>query len=322
MKNEKLGQEISLPLNASVETLTKLIATLLPNTNSKSFSFFHKNYQVQKNLKELLVEFQKQSITREKTIQINYLEESIFDVRPITRISSSLEGHTEAVLDVQFSNDCKYLASVSGDKTMRIWDTLTETSFVKLEGHQSWVMGVSWSLDSKKLVSSDLGGNIFVWEMEKIIKNKKQVDEKRRDRVKMIRKHELEEKHLQKKIKDLDHLEKFINPNPEEVAALKKEISQLNKNQKCMRQVKKQKQLKVHTFELRGHSKFITAMAWKPFHLDPEQTRMVSSSKDLSIRIWDVVHGKCIRTCLKHQKSVTKVIWSGENLIYSIGQDQ
>jgi len=48
-------------------------------------------------------------------------------VRPITRISSSLEGHSEAILNVKFNFDSSKIASASGDKTIRIWDTLTET---------------------------------------------------------------------------------------------------------------------------------------------------------------------------------------------------
>ena len=78
------------------------------------------------------------------------------DIKPITRISSSLEGHKDAVLDVQFSGDGKFLCSVSGDKSVRLWDTLTETPYIELKGHKSHVMRVCWSLDSKKLVTSDL----------------------------------------------------------------------------------------------------------------------------------------------------------------------
>lgn len=36
-------------------------------------------------------------------------------------------GHTEAVLSLSFSPDCKNLASGSGDATMRLWDIQTQT---------------------------------------------------------------------------------------------------------------------------------------------------------------------------------------------------
>ena len=70
------------------------------------------------------------------------------DIKPITRISSSMEGHTQAVLEVSFSPDGNYLASVSGDKSLRLWDVHTETPYICLEGHEDWSMIVSWAPDS------------------------------------------------------------------------------------------------------------------------------------------------------------------------------
>lgn len=49
---------------------------------------------------ELVREFDKKEIFTEKTIEINYFGEDEMDIKPITRISSSLEGHKDAVLDV------------------------------------------------------------------------------------------------------------------------------------------------------------------------------------------------------------------------------
>lgn len=62
-------------------------------------------------------------------------------MRPVTRWSSSLEGHTEAVLSVQFSPDAKQLASGSGDTTVRFWDINTETPLHNCNGHKNWVLG-------------------------------------------------------------------------------------------------------------------------------------------------------------------------------------
>ncbi|RKP14006.1 hypothetical protein BJ684DRAFT_19550 [Piptocephalis cylindrospora] len=60
----------------------------------------------------------------EETLQIRYTPQAVFRVRPVTRCSSSLPGHKEAVLNVSFSPDGEHLASGSGDTTVRIWDML------------------------------------------------------------------------------------------------------------------------------------------------------------------------------------------------------
>lgn len=51
----------------------------------------------------------------------------MFRVRPVTRCTSSMPGHAEAVVALSFSPDSQLLASGSGDTTLRIWDLTTET---------------------------------------------------------------------------------------------------------------------------------------------------------------------------------------------------
>lgn len=49
---------------------------------------------------------------------------------------------------------------------------------------------------------------------------------------------------------------------------------------------------------------------------------MASSSKDQSIRVWDVNNSTCLKIFTSHTASVTKVLWGGEGLIYSASQDR
>lgn len=42
-------------------------------------------------------------------------------------------GHTEAVLSINFSSDCKNLASGSGDGTVRLWDVYTQTPLKEIK---------------------------------------------------------------------------------------------------------------------------------------------------------------------------------------------
>lgn len=63
-----------------------------------------------------------------------YKPQAIFRVRPVTRCAGTLDGHSEAVLIVQFSPDSEVLATGGGDGLVRIWDihTLTPTETLKM----------------------------------------------------------------------------------------------------------------------------------------------------------------------------------------------
>jgi ribosome assembly protein 4 len=107
-------------------------------------------------------------LTAEEDIVITYQPDSLFTVRPVTRISSSLEGHKEAILDVAFSPNGRELVSASGDTTVRFWDIQTETPIGTCTGHKNWVLVVSWSPDGERLASGDMNGEIRIWNPKEI----------------------------------------------------------------------------------------------------------------------------------------------------------
>jgi ribosome assembly protein 4 len=258
-----LPGKLDMSLGVSTEELNSFLRALL-KSNDDHFTFYYKNYELQSSLKELLIEFSSKAITSEETIVLNYVPESLFQVRPVTRISSSLEGHEEAVLDIAFSPDNRFLASCSGDKTIRLWEPTTETPIVTLQGHQGWVMTLAWSPDTSRLVSADVSGILHVWEINKI----------------------------------KDNLDAFLD---------------IQKKQKS--------EAKGYMRRMIGHNKFITSLSWKPAHLDGGCEFLASSSKDGTIRIWDTTSGQSLVVGARHMKSVTKVVWSGDDLLYSASQD-
>ena len=55
---------------------------------------------------------------------------------------------------------------------------------------------------------------------------------------------------------------------------------------------------------------------------NPDCSRLVSASKDGTIRVWDLKFGKALFSMSSHTMSVTCVKWGGEGLIYSGSQDR
>lgn len=114
-------------------------------------AFFFRDAEIVVSLEKTLAG---QAVETEKVLDIVYQPQAVFRVRAVTRCTSSLEGHTEAVISVAFSPTGKYeglgaggglgarqghraepgsfscrryLASGSGDTTVRFWDLSTET---------------------------------------------------------------------------------------------------------------------------------------------------------------------------------------------------
>ena len=73
---------------------------------------------------------------------------------------------------------------------------------------------------------------------------------------------------------------------------------------------------------LKGHTKWITALAWEPVHLNASEPRLASASKDNSVRIWHPKARRVEFTLGGHTASVNAVRWGGDGIIYTGSSDR
>ncbi|KAJ1527329.1 Notchless protein 1, partial [Nowakowskiella sp. JEL0078] len=155
------GPQLNLPLDVSPTQLQLLLNNLLQNDEPLPYSFSVDNEEITNSVKEdAIIKLGKST---ENVLQIMYQPQAVFRVKAISRCTSSLEGHSEAILSVSFSPDGSQLATGSGDTTVRIWDLNTETPQHTLTGHKDWVQIVAWSPDCKTIASGSMDKTIRLW---------------------------------------------------------------------------------------------------------------------------------------------------------------
>jgi ribosome assembly protein 4 len=160
-EGEPVGPQLDIQSSASSEVLQDLLNSI--QETSDSFLFYLHNIEVKDTLDKAV---QEASHSSELVVPLTFHPESPFSVAPATRATSCLEGHTEAILCIQYSPDGSSLASGGGDACVRIWDVQTETPYKTLKGHNNWVLVLSWSPDMSSLASAGVDGTIRLWDPE------------------------------------------------------------------------------------------------------------------------------------------------------------
>jgi len=257
-----LSVGLDVPMESTVDQLSSLIHELkgTENRGKIPYTFYAKisassnsivtegdEVEITTTLADLCIAHQ---ISTEQTLQLTYQPLALFRVRPVTRCTDTMPGHTEAILHVSYSPNGKHLASGGGDTTVRFWDVNTNLPKFTCQGHKNHVLCTAWSPDGKRFASADLNGVMILWD-----------------------------------------------PSTGKAVGT----------------------------PIKAHSKWITSIAWEPLHLSSPSKgceRLVTSSKDSLLKVWNVKTRQCIATLSGHTDSVECAKWGGAGLIYSASRDR
>ncbi|MBP5975382.1 hypothetical protein HW132_22265 [Brasilonema sp. CT11] len=94
------------------------------------------------------------------------VEQALLNTVSNVAVSNILEEHAKAVNAVSFSPNGKILATASGDKTVKLWDTATGQVIKTLSGHTDSVNGASFSPDGKMLATASGDNTVRLWRLD------------------------------------------------------------------------------------------------------------------------------------------------------------
>jgi serine/threonine protein kinase len=195
-------------------------------------------------------------------------------------LEKTLTGHSDSVLSVAYSSDSRYLASGSGDNTIKIWEVAKGKELRTLTGHSSGVYSVVYSPDGRYLASGSGDNTIKIWEVA-----------------------------TGKELRTLTghssrSLSVVYSPDSRYLAS-----GSIDNTIKIW-EVATGKELRTLT----GHFSGVYSVVYSP-----DGRYLASASADNTIKIWEVATGKELRTLTGHSDSVWSVAYSPDGRYLASG---
>ncbi|KAL2818955.1 hypothetical protein BJX63DRAFT_429025 [Aspergillus granulosus] len=193
-----------------------------------------------------------------------------------------LESHQGSVRAVVLSPDGQTVASVSNDKTIRLWNAASGTQKRLLEGHQGSVLAVAFSPDGKTVASASNDETIRLWDAASGAQ--KQILEGHQSWVLAV----------------------VFSPDGQTIASAS--------NDETIRLWDTVSGIEKQTLE--GHRGWVRAVAFSP-----DGKTVASASNDETTRLWDAVSGTQKRILEGHQSWVLAVAFSPDGQTVASASD-
>jgi len=148
---------VQLPASTTPQQLEVFVNQVLANDEVTPYGFFVGGEEMRPTLGETAGS---KGLSSEHTMVVQFQPLSLYRVRPVTRCTDTMTGHTAPVLHVSFSPDGQTLASGGGDGIVRFWDAFMSMPKHICKGHDSHVLCTAFSPDGKLFASADRKGEI------------------------------------------------------------------------------------------------------------------------------------------------------------------
>ncbi|KAL9117159.1 MAG: hypothetical protein Q9187_006307 [Circinaria calcarea] len=295
------GGAISIPVaDATVKNLELLVNSLLGNHASERIPYRF-SYQREaplndatSNILDITSDIYQSLLlpglkTTEDSINLQYTPQAIFRVRAVSRCSSSIPGHGEAILATQFSPaSASRMASGCGDNTARIWDCDTGTPLHTLKGHTSWVLVVSWSPDNSTIATGSMDNTVRLWNPQ----TGEPLGQALKGHTKWVRSLAWEPYHLQ-------------SPGRPRLASASKD---------CTVRIWDVVSKRIETV-LSGHKGSVSCVRWGG------TGKIYTSSQDKTVKIWNAATGALISTLTAHAHWVNHLALSTDFVLRTAYHD-